>query len=58
MSTSYIEEFLEQTQNLPREITRNLKYIKDLDEKYLSKLLLRINRIPRTTKLLEETIFK
>jgi hypothetical protein len=40
MTTSYIEEFLEQTQNLPREITRNLKYIKELDEKYISKLFL------------------
>jgi hypothetical protein len=40
MTTSYIEEFLELTQNLPREITRNLKYIKELDEKYISKLFL------------------
>jgi hypothetical protein len=37
MSTTYIEDFLEQTNNLPREITRNLKQIREVDEKFISK---------------------
>lgn len=36
MSSSFIEDFLDQTNNLPREIIRNLKQIKHLDELYIS----------------------
>lgn len=38
MTSSYIEDFLEQTNCLPREITRNLMFIKELDEKFLSSI--------------------
>ncbi len=36
MSSSFIEDFLEQTNTLPRDLTRSLKQIGQVDEMYLS----------------------
>lgn len=48
LANVYIEKFLDQTSSLPREIIRNFKLIRELDEKYISLIKMIFRHKPKS----------